>query len=97
MNLMRNKELRDSLIEGQLMPITFAKMDAREMASKEEREKRAKMEKDALDARRSDWAKVHMKPSGDSLIECIKCKSFKTTYTLAQTRGADEPMTAYFY
>jgi len=31
----------------------------------------------------------------DGLFKCNKCKTYKTTYTQAQTRSADEPMTTY--
>ena len=31
----------------------------------------------------------------DGLFKCGKCKSWKTTYTQAQTRSADEPMTTF--
>lgn len=31
----------------------------------------------------------------DGIFKCSKCKTFKTTYTQAQTRSADEPMTTF--
>ena len=31
----------------------------------------------------------------DGFFKCHKCKSMKTTYTQAQTRSADEPMTTF--
>lgn len=31
----------------------------------------------------------------DGFFKCGKCKTFKTTYTQAQTRSADEPMTTF--
>lgn len=33
----------------------------------------------------------------DGMFKCRKCKSMKTTYTQAQTRSADEPMTTYVF
>tara|TARA_E500000178_G_scaffold333139_1_gene367713 strand:+ start:2465 stop:2974 length:510 start_codon:yes stop_codon:yes gene_type:complete len=41
---------------------------------------------------------INMKPeenAADGLFKCTKCKSWKTTYTQAQTRSADEPMTTF--
>ena len=40
---------------------------------------------------------IRMKPEiiADGLFKCGKCKSMKTTYTQAQTRSADEPMTTF--
>jgi len=31
----------------------------------------------------------------DGLFKCTKCKTYKTIYTQAQTRSADEPMTTF--
>ena len=31
----------------------------------------------------------------DGFFKCGKCKTYKTTYTQAQTRSADEPMTTF--
>jgi len=31
----------------------------------------------------------------DGVVQCRKCKQYKTFYTQAQTRGADEPMTLF--
>ena len=31
----------------------------------------------------------------DGMFKCGKCKTYKTTYTQAQTRSADEPMTTF--
>ena len=35
------------------------------------------------------------KEKPDGLFKCRRCKSMKTTYTQAQTRSADEPMTTF--
>lgn len=35
------------------------------------------------------------KEQEDGILQCRKCKSMKTTYTQAQTRSADEPMTTF--
>lgn len=31
----------------------------------------------------------------DGMFKCSRCKTYKTTYTQAQTRSADEPMTTF--
>ncbi len=40
---------------------------------------------------------INMNPEQehDGFFKCGKCKSMKTTYTQAQTRSADEPMTTF--
>jgi len=41
---------------------------------------------------------INMNPvqeHSDGLFKCGKCKTMKTTYTQAQTRSADEPMTTF--
>ena len=41
------------------------------------------------------YINMHPEQEFDGLFMCHKCKSKKTTYTQAQTRSADEPMTTF--
>ena len=50
MNLQRNKELSIKIIKGEILPKTLVVMDPKDMASKEVKERREKVEKDAFDA-----------------------------------------------
>eukprot|EP00831_Metopus_contortus_P030132 TRINITY_DN24760_c0_g1_i1.p1 TRINITY_DN24760_c0_g1~~TRINITY_DN24760_c0_g1_i1.p1 ORF type:complete len:106 (+),score=21.39 TRINITY_DN24760_c0_g1_i1:212-529(+) len=53
-----------------------------------------KVEEDAIKAARTDWKSSDM-ANAKSMIQCFKCKQYKTTYYQLQTRGADEPMTTF--
>jgi transcription elongation factor S-II len=52
-----------------------------------------------LEAAATDFKTEKKKVQGDEeysgTLKCGKCKSMKTTYTQAQTRSADEPMTTF--
>jgi len=52
-----------------------------------------------LGAAAADFQSEKKKAQGDAeytgTLKCGKCKSMKTTYTQAQTRSADEPMTTF--
>ncbi len=95
MNLQRNKELSDRLKKGELLPKDLVVMDPKDMANKEIKEHREKVENEAFEARRTDWMNSKMKDTVQGLFQCGKCKKYKTTYYQQQTRGADEPMTTY--
>lgn len=41
------------------------------------------------------YINMHPEQEHDGFFKCGKCKTFKTTYTQAQTRSADEPMTTF--
>lgn len=41
------------------------------------------------------YINTHPEQEHDGFFKCGKCKTFKTTYTQAQTRSADEPMTTF--
>jgi transcription elongation factor S-II len=64
------------------------------MASEEVKLKRQKTEEDAWNSRRSDWNRIH-NTFVSGLYKCGRCKGLKTTYTQAQIRRADEPMTTF--
>jgi transcription elongation factor S-II len=41
------------------------------------------------------YININPEQEHDGFFKCAKCKSKKTTYTQAQTRSADEPMTTF--
>lgn len=43
----------------------------------------------------SKYISMNSEQEHDGFFKCGKCKSMKTTYTQAQTRSADEPMTTF--
>jgi transcription elongation factor S-II len=65
-----------------------------ELATEDIKLKRQKTEEDAFNARRSDWNRIH-NTFVSGLYFCGKCKGSQTTYTQAQIRSADEPMTVF--
>eukprot|EP00826_Nyctotherus_ovalis_P040862 TRINITY_DN4060_c0_g1_i23.p3 TRINITY_DN4060_c0_g1~~TRINITY_DN4060_c0_g1_i23.p3 ORF type:complete len:108 (-),score=36.34 TRINITY_DN4060_c0_g1_i23:124-447(-) len=95
MNLRRNEELRERLKRGEVLPKDLVAMDPREMATKEVKEHREKVEKEAFEARLSDWMDTNIKKNLSGMHKCGKCKGNKTTYYQQQTRSADEPMTTF--
>lgn len=43
----------------------------------------------------SKYININSEQEHDGFFKCGKCKTMKTTYTQAQTRSADEPMTTF--
>ena len=43
----------------------------------------------------SKYINMNSEQEHDGFFKCGKCKTMKTTYTQAQTRSADEPMTTF--
>ncbi len=51
---------------------------------------------EAMEACQSDWLIQRIAENGGQFM-CNKCKSNKTSYSQAQTRSSDEPMTTWVY
>lgn len=86
-----NKELRKGVNSGDISPERFVAMTDEDLKSEELRKKEIELEKENMKK-----AQVPMgeKSISDSL-ECGKCKKKRVSYTQAQTRAADEPMTTF--
>lgn len=86
-----NRQLSLDVMSGAITPERFVRMTHKELMSAEQQKKDA-----ALMAENMKKAQVPMaeKSISDSL-ECSGCKQKKVSYTQAQTRAADEPMTTF--
>lgn len=86
-----NKELGVNIMEGKITPEKFVVMTDEELKSEDRRRDDLELEKENMKK-----AQVPMgeKSISDSL-ECGRCKQKKVSYTQAQTRSADEPMTTF--
>lgn len=86
-----NKELGPRVMSGDISPERFAVMTDEELKSEEQRKKDKELEKENMKKAQVPMAE---KSISDSL-ECGRCKKRKVSYTQAQTRSADEPMTTF--
>jgi transcription elongation factor S-II len=88
-NLKNNPKLLETLVTEQVKAHEIAFMTHQEM--KPERWTELIDKKMKLDRNKYE---INMEASTDTFT-CRKCKSKKCTYTQAQTRSADEPMTTF--
>ncbi|KAL3958857.1 hypothetical protein ACCO45_007019 [Purpureocillium lilacinum] len=86
-----NKELGPRVMSGDISPDKFAVMTDEELKSEDQRKKDIELEKENMKKAQVPMAE---KSISDSL-ECSRCKKKKVSYTQAQTRSADEPMTTF--
>ncbi|KAL5456961.1 hypothetical protein EMCRGX_G034190 [Ephydatia muelleri] len=89
----KNPELRRSVICGEISVGQISTMTAEQMASDSLKNLRQKLTTDAIrDAQISAGGGTKT-----DLLKCSKCKKRNCSYTQAQTRSADEPMTTFAY
>ncbi|KAG6013084.1 hypothetical protein E4U43_007493 [Claviceps pusilla] len=86
-----NSELRKRVLSGEISAQKFATMTDEELKSEEQRKLDAELEKENM---KKAQVPQEQKSISDSL-ECGRCKLKKVSYTQAQTRSADEPMTTF--
>ncbi|KZZ88391.1 transcription elongation factor S-II [Ascosphaera apis ARSEF 7405] len=86
-----NPGLRVRVIKGEFTPEQFVKATNEELMSDERRELEKKYHQENMN--RAMVAKQERSIS--SSLQCGKCGQRKVTYTEAQTRSADEPMTLF--
>lgn len=86
-----NKDLGPRVLSGDLAADRFVSMTDEELKSEDQRRKEQELEKENMKKAQVPMAE---KSISDSL-ECGKCKKKKVSYTQAQTRSADEPMTTF--
>lgn len=86
-----NPMLRVRVVSGEITPEQFVRMSHDELRSAEQREADAKIKKENMDKAMVAQAERSISTS----LQCGKCGQRKVTYTEAQTRSADEPMTLF--
>ncbi|PHH78928.1 hypothetical protein CDD82_2756 [Ophiocordyceps australis] len=86
-----NRELGLRVMSGDIVPDKFVVMTDDELKSEAQRKKDIELEKENMKKAQVPMAE---KSISDSL-ECGRCKQKKVSYTQAQTRSADEPMTTF--
>ena len=86
-----NPGLRKRVLSGEVTPQSFVTMSHDELKSAERREEDARLEKENM-----NQAMVAQQERAISTeFQCGKCKKKMVSYSQAQTRSADEPMTTF--
>lgn len=86
-----NAELGRNVMSGATPADRFVVMTSKDLMSAQQRKTDAELEEENL---RKAQAPVSEKSISDT-FECSNCKQRKVSYTQAQTRSADEPMTTF--
>jgi len=86
-----NPQLRKSILNGDVTPQRFVTMTHEEMKSKQQREEDLKIAKENM----NNAMVAQEEKSVSTSLECGKCHQKKVSYSQAQTRSADEPMTTF--
>ncbi|KAL6876637.1 transcription factor S-II, central domain-containing protein [Trichoderma novae-zelandiae] len=86
-----NRDLGKRVMSGDISPERFVNMTDEDLKSEDQRRMEMELEKENMKKAQVPMAE---KSISDSL-ECGKCKKKKVSYTQAQTRSADEPMTTF--
>ena len=90
-NLKHTAQLRANVQSGDIRPERLVVMADKELKSAEQRDEDAKIQAENM---RAASTPKEAKAVSSSLV-CGKCKQKKVSYTQAQTRSADEPMTTF--
>lgn len=86
-----NQDLGRKIMSGEVTPARFVVMTHEELKSAEQKTIDEKLEKENMNK-----AQVAMpEKSISDALTCGKCQKKKVSYTQAQTRSADEPMTTF--
>lgn len=86
-----NTSLRKRVLEGDIKPDVFIRMTSDELRSDAQREADEKIKKVNM----NNAMVAQGEKSISTSLQCGKCGQRKVTYTEAQTRAADEPMTLF--
>ncbi|TGZ82008.1 transcription elongation factor S-II [Ascodesmis nigricans] len=87
----KNPNLRARVLSGEISVERLSTMESHEMASDEQKKEDDKIREENL---RKAMAAKAVKSYSDQLT-CGKCRQKRVSYTQAQTRSADEPMTTF--
>jgi transcription elongation factor S-II len=86
-----NPELRKRVLTGEIAAIKLVTMSHEELMSPARREEDKKLMKENMDKAMV----AQEEKSVSTSLQCGKCGARKVSYTQAQTRSADEPMTTF--
>ncbi|KAL2260689.1 hypothetical protein VTK26DRAFT_5238 [Humicola hyalothermophila] len=86
-----NAELGRRVLSGAISPDKFVRMTHDELASEAQRQRDRELERENMLKAQVPMAE---KSISDSL-QCSKCRQKRVSYSQAQTRSADEPMTTF--
>lgn len=86
-----NPGLRRRILDGEVTPARFVTMSHEEMKSKQQRDEDKKIAKENM----NNAMVAQEEKSVSTSLECGKCHQKKVSYSQAQTRSADEPMTTF--
>lgn len=86
-----NPALRKRVLTGEIAPERFVVMTHAELMSAERRAEDEKIQKENMDKAMVAQAERSVSTS----LQCGKCGQRKVSYSQAQTRSADEPMTTF--
>lgn len=84
-------QLRSRVLSGEITPEEFVRMSSDELRSAERRQADEAIQKKNM----NDAMVAQAERSISTSLQCGKCGQRKVTYTEAQTRSADEPMTLF--
>lgn len=85
----KNPNFRRRVVSSDITPERLAVMESKDMASDERKQEDALLQKENM--RESEVPKAEK--SITDQFKCGKCHQRKVSYSQAQTRSADEPMT----
>ena len=86
-----NPQLRVSILSNEVAPSMFVRMSHDQLKSAQRREEDRKFEQENM----NKAMVAQPERSINASLECSSCGQYKVTYTEAQTRSADEPMTVF--
>ncbi|KAK5663737.1 hypothetical protein OQA88_4168 [Cercophora sp. LCS_1] len=86
-----NPKLRKGVLSGEIAVDKFVVMTDKELASDEQRAKDEEIEKENMKKAQVPMAEKSI----SNALKCGKCGQKKVSYSQAQTRSADEPMTTF--
>lgn len=86
-----NTQLRTRVVSSEITPEDFVRMSSDELRSAERRQADEAIQKKNM----NDAMVAQAERSISTSLQCGKCGQRKVTYTEAQTRSADEPMTLF--
>ena len=95
-----NKRPLEMLLDRQISPEEFVKLDVREIASDDMKKQREQFEEMGMWQKRTDWDNEEVKAQGSKykgLFMCEECGSDKTGFIQVQIDRADEPMHCFIY